>query len=184
MGTLLRSFQQLRNGLPNLNVTVPALKVIHLKDVQKVQQHQRYMNKFTICYWMTDGKSETCWDYTHLKRTCRLYFARRIGYEKALRKMSVTLAYIRSKTHSHKNVWTVLGAFKKKIKLILWVDLLPWMRLGFTIKHQNPNSSQNSGKKPVVQRQRRRGRFHQQERPWKWWFGILKAFVYWLSWNG
>jgi hypothetical protein len=46
-----------------------------------------------------------------------------------------------------------------KIKLILCIDLLLWMRLGFTITHQNPNSSQNSGQKPVVQRQRRQGRF-------------------------
>ena len=30
------SFQQLRNGLPSLNVAVPALKMIHVKDVQKV----------------------------------------------------------------------------------------------------------------------------------------------------
>jgi len=35
MGTLLLRFQQLRNGLPSLNVAVPALKMIHLKDVQK-----------------------------------------------------------------------------------------------------------------------------------------------------
>jgi hypothetical protein len=38
------------------------------------------------------------------------------------------------------------------------------MRLGFTITHQNPKSSQNSGQMPVVQRQRRQVRFHQQER--------------------
>jgi len=37
MGTLLLHFQQLRNGLPSLNVAVPALKMIHVKDVQKVQ---------------------------------------------------------------------------------------------------------------------------------------------------
>jgi hypothetical protein len=36
MGTLFLRFQQLRNGLPSLNVAVPALKVIHVKDVQKV----------------------------------------------------------------------------------------------------------------------------------------------------
>jgi hypothetical protein len=41
MGTLLFRFQQLRNGVPSLNVAVPALKVIHVKDVQKVQQHQK-----------------------------------------------------------------------------------------------------------------------------------------------
>jgi hypothetical protein len=40
MGTLLLRIQQLRNGLPSLNVAVPALKMIHVKDVQKVQQHQ------------------------------------------------------------------------------------------------------------------------------------------------
>jgi hypothetical protein len=38
-GALLFRFQHLRNGLPSLNVAVPALKMIHLKDVQKVQQH-------------------------------------------------------------------------------------------------------------------------------------------------
>jgi len=37
------------------------------------------------------------------------------------------------------------------------------------------NSSQNSGQKPVVQRQRRQGWFHQQERLWHRCFGMLKA---------
>jgi hypothetical protein len=50
------------------------------------------------------------------------------------------------------------------------------MRLRFTITHQNPNSSQNSGKKPVVQRQRRQVRFHQQERSWHRCFRMLNAF--------
>jgi histone-lysine N-methyltransferase SETMAR len=40
------------------------------------------------------------------------------------------------------------------------------MKLRFTITHQNPNSSQNSGQRPVVQRQRRQGWFHQQKRSW------------------
>jgi hypothetical protein len=53
MGILLLRFQQLRNGLPSLNVAVPALKMIHVKDVQKVQQHQKSLNKCTIWYWMT-----------------------------------------------------------------------------------------------------------------------------------
>jgi hypothetical protein len=55
MGTLLLRFQQLRNELPSLNVAVPALKMIHVKDVQKVQQHQKSLNKCTIWYWMTGG---------------------------------------------------------------------------------------------------------------------------------
>jgi hypothetical protein len=50
------------------------------------------------------------------------------------------------------------------------------MRLGFTITHQNPNSSQNSGQNLVVLRQRREGPFHQQERLWHRCFGMLKAF--------
>jgi hypothetical protein len=72
------------------------------------------------------------------------------------------------------SAWSVLT----KIKLILCVDLLLWMRLRFTITHQNPNSSQNSGQKPVVQRQRRQGLFHQQERSWHRCFGMLKTFFY------
>jgi len=55
MGTLLLLFQQLRSGLPSFNVAVPALKVIQVKDVQKVQQHQKSSNKFTLGYWMTGG---------------------------------------------------------------------------------------------------------------------------------
>jgi histone-lysine N-methyltransferase SETMAR len=63
-----------------------------------------------------------------------------------------------------------------KNKLIFCFDLLLWMRFGFTITHHNPNSSQNSGQKPVVQRQRRQGRFHQPERSWHRCFGMLRAF--------
>jgi hypothetical protein len=40
----------------------------------------------------------------------------------------------------------------------LCIDLLLWKRLGFTIIHQNPNSSQNSGQTPVDQHQRRQGK--------------------------
>jgi hypothetical protein len=70
------------------------------------------------------------------------------------------------------SAWSILT----KIKLILCIHLLLWMRLGFTITHQNPNSNQNSGQKLVVQCQRRQGRFHQQERSWHRCFGMLKAF--------
>jgi hypothetical protein len=35
MGTLFLHFQQLRNGLPSLNVAVRAVKMIHVKDVQE-----------------------------------------------------------------------------------------------------------------------------------------------------
>jgi hypothetical protein len=55
MGTLLLRFQQLRNGLPSLNVVIPALKMIHVKDVQRVQQHQKSLNKCTVWYWVTGG---------------------------------------------------------------------------------------------------------------------------------
>jgi hypothetical protein len=65
-----------------------------------------------------------------------------------------------------------------KNKTDVCVDLLLWMRLGFTIIHQNPNRSQNSGQKPVVHRKRKEVRFHQQERSWHRCFGMLKAFFY------
>jgi hypothetical protein len=55
MGTLLLHFQQLRNGLPSLNVAIPALKMIHVKDVQKIQKHQESLNNCTMWYWMTSG---------------------------------------------------------------------------------------------------------------------------------
>jgi len=35
MGTLPLRFEQLRNGLPSLNVAIPALKMIHVNDAQK-----------------------------------------------------------------------------------------------------------------------------------------------------
>ena len=54
-GTLLLSFQQLRNGLPSLNMAIPALKMIHVKEVQKVQQDQKLLNRCMIWYWMTGG---------------------------------------------------------------------------------------------------------------------------------
>jgi len=40
----------IKNGLPSLNVVVSALKMIHVKDVQKVQQHQKSLNKCMIWY--------------------------------------------------------------------------------------------------------------------------------------
>ena len=55
MGTLLLRFQQLRNALPSLNVAVPTLKMIYVRDVQKAQQPQKSLNKSMIWYWMTGG---------------------------------------------------------------------------------------------------------------------------------
>jgi hypothetical protein len=51
------SFSTVKKWLPIFNVAVPALKMIHLKDIQKVQQHQKSLNKCTIWYWMT-GESK------------------------------------------------------------------------------------------------------------------------------
>jgi L-ribulose-5-phosphate 3-epimerase UlaE len=48
-------FSTVKKGLPSLNMAIPALKMIHMKDVQKVQQHQKSLNKCTIWYQMTGG---------------------------------------------------------------------------------------------------------------------------------
>ena len=84
MGTLLLRFQQLRNRLPSFNVAVPALKMIRVKDVQKVQQHQKSSTKCTIWYWMkvreiaeTIGISKECVGYILLDGTSvRLLYLR------------------------------------------------------------------------------------------------------------
>jgi len=173
MGTLLLHFEQLRNGLLSLNMAVRTLKMIHVKDIQKVQQNQKSLNKCTIWYWMkvreiaeTTGISKECVGYIlHEKLDIKKLCAKWVPH--LLTADQNTLAW-----KSLNSAWSVLT----KIKLILCVDLLLWMRLGFTITHVNPNSSKNSGQKPVVQRQRRRGRFHQQERSWHRCFGMLKAF--------
>jgi hypothetical protein len=50
------SFSIVKNGMTSLNVALPALKTIHVKDVRKVQQqHQKSLNKCTMWYWMTGG---------------------------------------------------------------------------------------------------------------------------------
>jgi hypothetical protein len=36
-------------------VAVAALKMMHVKDVQKVQQNHKSLNKCTIWYWMIGG---------------------------------------------------------------------------------------------------------------------------------
>jgi len=94
------------------------------------------------------------WDYTKTLSACSQQIKNALAWK------------------SLNSAWSVLT----KVKLILRVDLLLWMRLVLTIAHQNPNSSQNSGQKPVVRRQRRQGRFHRQERSWHRCFGMLKAF--------
>jgi len=38
-------------------VAVPALKLINVRDVQKVQQNQRSLNKCTIWFWTTGDSS-------------------------------------------------------------------------------------------------------------------------------
>jgi len=63
--------------------------------------------------WPADESAWNCWDYRYFKRMCRIYFAWRIGYEKALRKMGAALAHSRSKMHLHEDLWTVLGAFQQ-----------------------------------------------------------------------
>ena len=76
MRTLLLHFQQLRNGLPNLNVAVPALKLIHVKDIQKVQQHQKSLkHDMVLDDWQMKVYKIAVTIGRYFKRTCRIYFA-------------------------------------------------------------------------------------------------------------
>jgi len=42
------------SGFKGLNVAIPTLKMIHVNDVQKVQQHQKSLSKCTIM--VLDGR--------------------------------------------------------------------------------------------------------------------------------
>jgi len=105
MGTLLLHFQEFRNGLPSLNMAVPALRMIHVKDVKKnsttpeiIEQEQDMVlddQQMKVCEIAeTIGISKECVGY--------------IWHEELDMKR---LAHSRSKTHSHENLRTVLGAF-------------------------------------------------------------------------
>jgi len=164
MGIPLLRFQQLRNGLPSLNVAVPALKMIHVKDVQKMQQtpeiieqvhdmilDDRRMKVREIAETIDISKDHVGYilhEELDFKMLCARWVPRLLTADQKRSRMKISEQCLES--------------FNKK--LTLCVDLLLWMRLGFTITHQNSNSSQNSGQRPVVRRQRRQGRFHQQER--------------------
>jgi len=49
------SFSAIKKWAAEFKHGLAALKIIHVKDVQKVQQHQKPLNKCTIWYWMTGG---------------------------------------------------------------------------------------------------------------------------------
>jgi hypothetical protein len=49
------SFSTIKKWAAKFKHGHPALKIIHVKVVQKVQHHQKSLNKCTIWYWMTGG---------------------------------------------------------------------------------------------------------------------------------
>jgi hypothetical protein len=51
-GEFSPSFSMIKKWAAECNVAVLALKMIHVKNIQKVQQHQKSLNKCTILYWM------------------------------------------------------------------------------------------------------------------------------------
>ena len=59
-------------------MAVPALKMIHVKDVQKVQQHQKSLNKSTIWYVL-----DTIWYVLDDRRMKVREIAETIGISKA-----------------------------------------------------------------------------------------------------
>jgi transposase len=145
-----------REGLPK-SATTPEI----IEQVQDMVLDDRRMKVCEIAE--TIGISKECVGYIlnqelDMKKLCARWLPSLLTVDQKRTRMKIS-----------NSAWSIL----KKIKLILGVDLLLWMRLGFTITHQNPNSSQDSGKKSVVQCQRRQGRLHQQERSWHWCFGML-----------
>jgi len=138
MGT--PSFSTIKKWAAEFNVAVPALKMIHMKDVQKVQQHQKSLNKCMMWYWMFGGwkcvkllrlgiSKEHVGYILHekldMKKLCARWVPRLLTADEKRTRMKISES------------WSVLT----KLKLILCINLLLWMRLGFTITHHNPNSS-------------------------------------------
>jgi histone-lysine N-methyltransferase SETMAR len=66
----------------------------------------------------------------HMKKLCATWVPRLLTADQKRIHMKIS-----------ESAWSVTT----RIKLILCADLLRWMRLRFTITHQNPNSSQNTG---------------------------------------
>jgi hypothetical protein len=62
MGTLLLRFQQLRNGLPSLNVSVPAgIKVLVLREIMlKSKNYFEIINSFFHCFIHFRAHSYIC----------------------------------------------------------------------------------------------------------------------------
>ena len=187
MGTLLLHFQQLRNGLPSLNMAVPTLKMIHVKDVQKVQQHQKSVNRCTTRYgigWPTDKNAWNCWDYRHFKRMCRIYFVWRIGYEKVLRKMGAALLIAEQKRTRMKISEQCLECFNKnKTDFFASIYYYGW-------DLNSPLHTRNQTAVKTVDRSRFSAPKKTSSVPsagkvmalvfWDAW----RHFIYWLSWKG
>ena len=99
MANFLLHFQQLRNGLLSLNVAIPALKMIHVKDVQKsatTPEITEQVPNMVLDDWQIKVRE--------IAETIGIS-KERVGYIlHALRKMGAALADIRQKTHSHGNL--------------------------------------------------------------------------------
>jgi len=141
MGTLLLRFQQLRNGLLSLNVAVPALQMIHVKDVQKYNTRNHWTSARYGIGWPADKSAWYCWDYGHLKRTCRIHFAWRLDIK------NLCARWCRACSQQIKNAlawkslnsaWSVLT----KLKLILCVDFFTVIETW--IHHYTPESKQQT----------------------------------------
>lgn len=134
-GNLLLHFLQLRSAFES-GRTSRYQKMIHVRDGQIVESLNK--TRFNIRWLTIQSGIHVGWGYGHFERTCRLCIAR----EKA-----ICVQYVCRMCSQHtKNAftWTSVNnswSVSIKIKLILYIDLLQWMK--FTITH--PAVSHNSG---------------------------------------
>jgi len=130
-GDFLLNFQQLRNGLPSLNVAVPSLeddsREGHPKSATTTESIKQVHNMVLDDRQMK--VREIADHYRHFKRTCRIYFARKIEYEKALHRWVARLLTADQKPTRMKFSEQCLEGFNKnKINSYFWPNSPQWAK--------------------------------------------------------
>lgn len=121
-------------------------------------------------------KMWNCWGCGHLERTCRLYFAWRIVFEKALRKMGAVHAHSRLKTHSGGKYEQCLEHFyKNETDFVCQFIAMDEMHIRHYISESKHQS--NYRQKLAVRSQRKQIWSHQVGRSLSRCFGMLQHFV-------
>jgi histone-lysine N-methyltransferase SETMAR len=140
MGTLRLRFQQLRNGLPSLNMAVPALKISTWRTSKKCNiTRNRWTSARYGIGWLVDESVWHCWDYRHFKRTCRIYLHEELDMKKLCARWVLRLLTADQKPTCEKiSEWCLECFNNNKTDFVHWFITMDetWIR------HYTPESEQ------------------------------------------